>query len=167
VVEIPIRFEQRKFGKSKLDFRQQLLYLQHLRRLYIFKYGMWSQLMQFLMVGGIGTLVNLAVLTFLIGAQVPVRMAVAGAILVSMTSNFVLNRRFSFSFARNGPWTRQYLRFLTASSLAALLNYAVTVSVLWRIPEFPPQLAAMIGIAVGTGVNFLASRYLVFKAAHA
>src|SRR6185295_17131879 len=48
VVEVPIHFEDRRYGKSKLTLRQQLLYLQHLRRLYIFKYGVWSQLLQFL-----------------------------------------------------------------------------------------------------------------------
>jgi len=35
VVEVPIIFENRRFGYSKLTMRQQLLYLQHLRRLYI------------------------------------------------------------------------------------------------------------------------------------
>jgi dolichol-phosphate mannosyltransferase len=163
VVEVPIHFENRKFGKSKLDFRQQLLYLKHLRRLLIFKYGVWSQLAQFLIVGGLGTLVNLLTLTLLIAAHVPLRAAVGSAILVSMTSNFVLNRRFSFGSARQGSWWRQYLRFLAASSIGALLNYAVTLTLLAYIPALPPQLAALIGIAVGTGVNFLASRYLVFN----
>jgi putative flippase GtrA len=39
-----------------------------------------------------------------------------------MTFNFVLNLRFSFSFARSGSWWAQYLRFVTASSFSALLN---------------------------------------------
>ncbi len=164
VEEVPIHFENRKFGKSKLNLKQQLLYLKHLRRLFIFKYGVWSQLAQFLVVGGIGTLVNLLTLTLLIAAHVPLNWAVATAIFVSMSGNFVLNRRFSFSFARRGPWWPQYLRFLMTSSIGALLNYAVTLTVLAYVPGLPPQVAALCGIAVGTGVNFLASRYLVFTA---
>lgn len=39
VVEVPIHFDQRKFGESKLNLKQRLLYLQHLRRLYMFRYG--------------------------------------------------------------------------------------------------------------------------------
>ena len=39
VVEVPIHFEHRRFGESKLTLKQQMLYLQHLRRLYAFKYG--------------------------------------------------------------------------------------------------------------------------------
>ncbi len=37
--EIPIHFTERRFGKSKLSLKEQLRYLQHLRRLYMFKYG--------------------------------------------------------------------------------------------------------------------------------
>src|SRR5579862_2673171 len=165
-VEVPIHFENRRFGESKLTFKQQLLYLQHLRRLYIYKYGLWSQLLQFLVVGGIGTVVNLAVLTGLMAVQVPVRAAVALAIWVSMTSNFVLNRRFSFSFARHGAWWGQYLRFVAVSSVGALVNYALTLLLLNHFAHLPVQVAALVGIAVGTGINFAASRYLVFRTQH-
>ena len=166
VVEVPIHFENRRFGESKLTFRQQLLYLQHLRRLYIYKYGLWSQLLQFLVVGALGTVVNLAALTGLMSARVPVRLAVALAIWISMTSNFLLNRRFSFSFARHGPWWGQYLRFVTASSVGAVVNYALTVLLLNHFAHMAAQLAALFGIAVGTGINFVASRYLVFRTRH-
>jgi len=81
-VEVPIHFEQRKVGRSKLSLRQQLLYLKHLRRLFIFKYGVWSQLAQFLVVGGIDTAVNLAVLTMLLAAGLSAQAAVAAAIVV-------------------------------------------------------------------------------------
>lgn len=166
VVEVPIHFENRRFGRSKLTLRQQLLYLQHLRRLYIYKYGLWSQLTQFLAVGAIGTVVNLAVLTALSAIHVPLRAAVALAIWVAMSSNFVLNRRFAFSFARAGSWWGQYVRFVAASICGALVNYAVTVLLLSHIPGLLPQLAALAGIATGTGINFAASRYVVFRTTH-
>ena len=166
VVEIPIHFENRRFGESKLTLGQQLAYLRHLRRLYIFKYGLWSQLSQFLVVGALGTLVNLAALTALVDVGLAIRWAVGLAIWVAMTFNFVLNRRFSFSFARHGSWALQYVRFVGASSFGALINYALTLLVLRHVPAMPPQLAALIGIAVGTAFNFVATRYLVFRAEH-
>jgi dolichol-phosphate mannosyltransferase len=166
VVEIPIHFEDRRFGVSKLTLKQQLLYLKHLRRLYIFKYGVWSQLLQFLVVGGTGTAGNLLLLTGLLLARTPTRLAVAIAIFGSMCSNFVLNRRFSFSSARTSPWPRQFVRFVVASSAGALINYLATILTLGRFPRLAPQLAALVGIAVGTACNFVASRYLVFKATH-
>jgi dolichol-phosphate mannosyltransferase len=166
VVEVPIEFQNRRFGESKLTFTQQLLYLQHLRRLYIFKYGVWTQLMQFLVVGGIGTVVNLVALTLLLSWGVAVPLAVGLAIFIAMSSNFVLNRRFSFSFARHRSWLSQYVRFVSVSSIAAVVNYCLTLFVLNFMPAWRPQAAALIGIAVATGINFIASRYLVFKARH-
>jgi dolichol-phosphate mannosyltransferase len=166
VVEVPIHFEDRRFGSSKLTFRQQLLYLQHLRRLYIFKFSVWTQLVQFLVVGGLGTFVNLLVLTAFLATGLPLRASVAGAIFVSMCFNFVLNRRFTFSFARRGSWLRQFGRFVAVSSVGAAVNYWLTLVVHDHFPKWRPQIAALIGIAVATGLNFTASRYLVFRATH-
>lgn len=166
VVEVPIHFEDRHFGESKLTMRQQLLYLQHLRRLYIFKYGAWTQLMQFLTVGAMGTIVNLVALTALLAASLPMSGALAAAIFLSMCFNFVLNRRFSFSAARRGSWPRQFVAFIAASSLGALVNYGTVMFLLRRFPGFYPQLAALVGIAAGTLLNFVASRYFVFRLSH-
>ena len=166
VVEIPIHFEDRTHGESKLTLRQQLLYLKHLRRLYIFKFGLWSQLAQFLVVGGLGTLVNLLVLTLLLGVGSSKQAAVAGGIGLSIVFNFILNRRFSFAGARQAPWPRQFARFLAASSAGAVINYLVATALIARFAQLPPQLAAFAGIVVGTGFNFVASRYLVFRASH-
>jgi dolichol-phosphate mannosyltransferase len=166
VVEIPIHFEDRQFGESKLTFKQQLLYIKHLRRLYIFKFGVWTQLTHFLFVGGLGTLVNMLALTALLAAGTPVRWAVAAAILASMCFNFALNRRFSFAGARERAWPRQLAAFIAASSVGALINYGVSIMLLTRIKGLTPQVAALVGIAAGTLFNFMASRYLVFRASH-
>jgi dolichol-phosphate mannosyltransferase len=165
VVEVPIHFEDRRYGSSKLTLTQQLLYLKHLRRLYIFKYGVWSQLTQFLMVGALGTLVNLALLTGLIAAGIQERVSIAIAIFLSMFCNFLLNRRFSFS-VRSGPWARQFLQYAGASSIGALINYAMTVAIMARFTDVAPQMAALFGIAAGTLFNFVSSRYLVFRRSH-
>jgi len=103
IAEVPIHFDNRHFGESKLTLREQLRYLQHLRRLAIYKYGDWSHLAQFLFVGGVGAVVNLGVLTLLLFASFGVNAALAAAIAVSMVSNFALNRRFTFSYARHDP----------------------------------------------------------------
>jgi dolichol-phosphate mannosyltransferase len=166
VVEIPIHFEDRRFGVSKLTLKQQLLYLKHLRRLYSFKHGAWSQLVQFLAVGGVGTAANLLLLTALLAARAPLKLAVAIAIFGSMCINFALNRRFSASMARASAWPRPFVRFVLASSPGALVNYLATILTLARFPGLPPQLAAIAGIAAGAAVNLVASRYLVFKATH-
>jgi dolichol-phosphate mannosyltransferase len=166
VVEVPIHFEDRQLGKSKLTMRQQLLYIKHLRRLYTFKFGTWSQLVQFLTVGGLGTVVNLVLLTLFLHLGVSTRLSVALAIVLSMVFNFVLNRRFSFGETRREGWLRQFIGFMSACSLGALLNYAVTLLLIGKAFGMRPQLAALVGIVAATAFNFIASRYLVFRSSH-
>jgi dolichol-phosphate mannosyltransferase len=166
VVEIPIHFEDRQLGESKLTLKQQLLYLQHLRRLYIFKYGVWSQLSQFLVVGALGTLVNLAILTSALWAGLRMAFSMALAIFCSMCFNFVLSRRFSFSDARHAAWPKQLVSFIAASSVGALVNYGCSLLLLAYLEGIAPQIAALVGIAAGTGFNFVASRYFVFRVSH-
>jgi dolichol-phosphate mannosyltransferase len=164
VVEVPIHFADRRFGVSKLTLRQQLLYLAHLWRLYVFKFGVWTPLVQFLVVGGLGTVVNLLLLTTLAALGVPLRPSVALSILGAMGTNFVLSRRFGFAVTRERPWPRQLASYMAASSPGALVNYLATLLALARFPAWPLQAAALVGIAVGMAFNFTASRYLAFKA---
>lgn len=166
VVEVPIHFEDRQLGQSKLTLRQQLLYIKHLRRLYTFKFGAWSQMVQFLTVGALGTVVNLVLLTLLLRVGLSPNIAVATAIVLSMVFNFVLNRRFSFGQKVAEGWFRQFVGFMAACSFGALMNYAVTMVFMRMFPLLKPQVAALIGIAVATLFNFVASRYLVFRSTH-
>lgn len=166
VVEIPIHFADRQLGQSKLCLKEQLRYIQHIRRLYIHKYGTWSHLVQFLVVGSSGLAVNLVVLTLLLAVGASTELAVALAISLSMVWNFALNRRFSFSYARSGPLLRQFVGFVAACSLGAIINYATTITILWASPGLYPQVAAILGVLAGLLLNFAASRYLVFRARH-
>jgi len=164
VTEIPIHFADRKLGQSKLNLREQLLYLQHLRRLFLFKFGDVAHLSQFLAVGASGTVLNLAVFTVLIYLGFGEHVAVGIAIIVSMFTNFLLNRRFSFSYARHQPILKQLAGFVGACSVGALVNYAVTVGALLLWPNLRPrQIAVLLGIGAGMVFNFGISRYLVFK----
>src|SRR6185503_3963004 len=121
--EIPIHFAQRAKGESKLTLQQQLKYIQHLRRLFIFRYPNWSHFLQFIVVGGCGVVLNLAALTLFLWMAVPLSAAVAAAIAVSMISNFALNRRFSFSYSRSEPMLKQFVGFVLACSVGAAINY--------------------------------------------
>jgi dolichol-phosphate mannosyltransferase len=135
-----------------------------LRRLYIYKYGTWSHLAQFLLVGLSGLVVNVLVLTLLIRMEVSEKLAVALAIVVSMLWNFGLNRRFSFSYARDQSIVRQFLGFVAACSIGAVVNYFITVG-LWNIIPYK-QLSAVCGVIAGTFFNFAASRFLIFRSKH-
>jgi len=163
VGEVPIHFSDREHGESKLTLMQQLLYIQHLRRLYMFKFGTWSHFVQFAAVGLSGVAVNLAVLTLLsfLGAHDSV--ALGGGIVVSVITNFLLNRRFTFSYAREGDIWHQFLGFCAASGIGATTNYAVALYVSLSSPDLPLQISALYGIAAGLIFNFVLNRYLVFR----
>jgi len=163
--EVPIHFAQRQKGESKLTFKEQLRYVQHLRRLLVYRYPMWASILQFLVVGASGVLVNLVALTVFVALKAPMRVAVALAIAISMLSNFALNRRFTFSYARTGGILRQLAGFVGACSLGALLNYYITMLMMTKWPALLPQLASLVGIVAGTAVNFVVCRLWVFKAA--
>jgi dolichol-phosphate mannosyltransferase len=164
VVEVPIHFDMRLHGQSKLSFKEQLRYIKHLRRLYMYKYGTWSHFAQFLVVGLSGLCINLLVLTLLLRFNVDQRPAVAVAILISMLSNFVLNRRFSFSYARGQSILKQLFGFIAACAVGAVVNYFTTINV-WQLTRYK-QFAAIVGVLAGTLFNFAASRFLVFRSKH-
>jgi dolichol-phosphate mannosyltransferase len=166
VGEVPIHFADRVHGESKLTLKQQLLYLQHLRRLYLYRFANAMYLAQFLVVGASGTVVNLAVLSLLSAAGASEPVALAGGIAVSLVTNFLLNRRFTFSYARDGNVWRQFLGFLGASAVGLAVNYAVALGMRASVLTEGPgalQLSAICGIAAGMAFNFIGNRYMVFR----
>ena len=163
VGEIPIQFTDRQYGQSKLSFREQLRYLQHLRRLYIYKFAYASSAMQFACVGLSGVVINLATLSIFIALGASRGVGVIAGIAVSVITNFLFNRRFTFGYSRSEPILRQFIGFVAASAAGAMVNYAVTMIVLARNPGISIQLAAMAGIACGMVLNYLANQFFVFR----
>lgn len=169
VAEVPIAFADRIHGQSKLSLREQLKYLKHLRRLYLFRFSNAMYLAQFLVVGLSGVVVNLAVLTLLLALGLPDAVCLAGAIGVSVVSNFLLNRRFTFSYARDRNILHQFLGFLAVSSVGIVVNYTTAMALHATVLHASPyglHLASLAGIACGLIFNFLGSRYVIFRKTH-
>ncbi len=165
-VEVPIHFTDRQLGTSKLTLKQQLLYLQHLRRLYMYKFATGLEMLHFAVVGASGVLVNLLVLTLLTRAGVQVNLAVALSIAVSIVSNFVLNRRLTFWYARDRNVWKQFAGFVAACAFGAVVNYFCTLYVAKQFSGLPLQVASLAGVLVGLGFNFLSNRFVVFRKRH-
>jgi dolichol-phosphate mannosyltransferase len=167
VGEVPIAFTDRVHGESKLSFKEQLRYIQHLRRLYLHRFGEAMALAQFLVVGVSGVVVNLAVLSLVQALGGRAVLAIAAGIAVSLVTNFILNRRYSFSYASGRNVWRQFAGFLAASAVGMAVNYAVAMylqgGVLDPQGAFTLQLAALGGIVAGMAFNFLGNRYIVFR----
>lgn len=166
VGEVPIRFTDRVRGQSKLTFSEQLKYLQHVRRLYIHKFGASMELLQFLAVGASGVAVNLSILTIASFLGAPDWGALAAGIGVSVITNFLLNRQFTFGHARQRNAWNQFGGFVGASALGMVVNYTVAWQVhglLQGAGSRSLQLSALAGVVAGTAFNFLGNRYVVFR----
>jgi dolichol-phosphate mannosyltransferase len=167
VGEIPINFVNRVHGESKLTLVEQLKFIKHLRRLYLHQFGEAMHFAQFLVVGLSGVFVNLFVLTLWQHFGAPAAAAIAAGIVVSVISNFLLNRRFSFSYARDRNWRSQLTGFVIASAIGAGVNFSVALYIQSRVlgPNVAHSLqwAALVGVGAGMAFNFIANRYLVFR----
>ena len=165
--EIPIYFQDRQHGESKLSFAEQMRYIQHLRRLWIYKYPTWSHILQFGVVGSSGVFVNLIVLTILELAGLSVSTALAGGIAMSVVSNFVLNRRFTFSYARAGSILIQFLKYVGACSIGMVVQFVTSKYIHGLLVDdqvpLATQISALCGIAAGMVFNFIMSRFFVFR----
>jgi dolichol-phosphate mannosyltransferase len=123
-------------------------------------------LAQFVAVGLSGAIVNLAVLTGLHLLGAPEKISLAGGIAVSVITNFLLNRRFTFSYARGGNVWRQFAAFVGTASIGMVVNYAIALYLRANVlvGGFASlQLAALAGIIGGTFFNFVGNRYVVFR----
>ncbi|MEH6647579.1 glycosyltransferase family 2 protein [Sulfitobacter sp.] len=166
VAEIPIHFSDRIHGESKLTLTEQLKYLKHVRRLYLHSFSNAMHLLQFLVVGASGVVVNLSVLSLLLLLNLPDTICLAGGIAVSVVTNFLLNRRFTFSYARDRSIGKQFLGFISVSSFGIVVNYLVAMSASksgLADLTYGLHLSALAGISCGMFFNYIGNRYVVFR----
>jgi dolichol-phosphate mannosyltransferase len=121
VEEVPITFADRKAGKSKLGASVTLKYIDHCIRLYEHKKPWLARYIKFALVGGIGTLINLAIFwTSIEVFYVNEILALILAFVVADTNNFIWNRWWTFR--SKGKIHFQYPQFLLVSANGLMLN---------------------------------------------
>jgi dolichol-phosphate mannosyltransferase len=155
--------------------------LRHLKRLADHRFGNASQLLQFCLVGASGMVVDLTCYalfqllfsqTWLARVRAPLggeslALAVAGAlaIAVALTWNFSLNRRLTFSYARNGSLVRQFVAYVLSNALGIALSFSLRLVLPGHFGFFHRHklAAALVGIVTATGISFSMSRWVVFR----
>jgi dolichol-phosphate mannosyltransferase len=124
VVEVPITFADRKAGKSKLGASVYLKYLDHCTRLYEHRKPWLARYIKFALIGGIGTIINLAILWTAVELfLVHYLWAAVMAFVVADTNNFVWNRWWTFR--SKGKVHVQYSQFLLVSLDGLMLNLII------------------------------------------
>lgn len=120
---------------------------------------------RFVVVGGVGFLVDAAVLMLLVNVNGwnPFYARLL-SFAVAVTATWLLNRRYTFARRRRHRTHAEYSRYVLAQSLGAALNYAVFAACLvgsQRLRELP-VLALAVGSIVAMGFNFWVMQWLVF-----
>jgi putative flippase GtrA len=145
------------FLQGKINFLRQLY------KTLLKKVSEWNPIILFLFVGFIGFCVNMAVLTFALWEGVDYRIAIISGIVASTVLLFVLDRHFVFSHASHRAVTPQLIGFLIVCFLGGVLNYLVSIFLLFLFPGLMVQLAELVGIIVGATFNYFCLCYMVFK----
>ncbi|SRR5581483_6422702 len=177
VQEVPYTFTNRRDGTSKLDSSVMLDYIRAVWKLY--RYGkslrekerrasvrFFSKAGRFYTVGASGLLVNFIV-SFLFQAIVPelwyLYTTIIG-ILFSMTSNFMLNKVWTFEdrdFAAKKTLF-QYGMFMGFSSLGALIQLGVVYALIENYSVSYP-IALILAVMSASIGNFLLNKKWTFK----
>jgi putative flippase GtrA len=120
----------------------------------------WFQLAKFCTVGASGYVVNLAVFSALVYADVYYLLSAVCSFLVAVTNNYTWNRLWTFR-NRRGHLVYQGLRFLLVSAVALGANLAFLAAlVALGLPKVPAQ---AIAIALVTPWNFVANKLWSFR----
>jgi len=120
----------------------------------------WLQLAKFSAVGASGYVVNLAVYAALLHAGVHFRVAAVVSFVVSATSNYLLNRAWTFRDQR-GHFGYQGMRFLVVSAIALAANQVwLTVFVAAGAGKIVAQ---AISIVLVMPLNFVGNKLWSFR----
>lgn len=160
--ELPYTFRQRQHGESKLDAQAVWSYLMLLAEKWIGRV-VPIRFVLFCLVGGLGLVVHLAALwLFLNVALAAFAYAQAGATLVAMTSNFLINNELTFRDRRlrGGRLFIGLLSFYAVCSIGAVANVGVATMVYERDTVW--WLAGAAGALIGAVWNYAASSALTW-----
>ncbi len=165
--EIPIVFHDRRRGKSKLGLGEQIRYLRHLSRLYDFKYPSAAEFLRFCLVGFSGLIVDmLAVVALRELSGLDTRACAVVGFLAAVTSNYFLNRYWTFRFARGVPLFSSYFKFVAVCSIGLVARLLVMHALIefflldrggWYV------LTNFIGILTATVINFAGAKFLALS----
>jgi dolichol-phosphate mannosyltransferase len=122
--------------------------------------GNWQQLGKFLVVGGIGYAINLAVYAALIHVGMHYLAAAVCSFLVAVTSNYMLNRHWTFRTQR-GHVGVQGMRFLVVSLVSLAANLGVLE--LLVTAGTSKVLGQAIAIVLVTPFNFVGNKLWSFR----
>lgn len=128
------------------------------------------QILLFAISGVLGFVVDAGIVQFLVrelGAN-PYGARVV-SFLAAATTTWSFNRTYTFAGHGGGSRRRQLVRYLIAMAFGFALNYGAYVAcvLLWPLVRQWPAIGVAAGSAAGALINFLSSKYWIFRPARA
>lgn len=165
VEEVPIGFRDRARGSSKMGLRQQLDFLRHLYRLYLYRYGGPMRLLCFGFVGASGFVIDVAFYLGLQWAGVEHRLARILSFWPAVSWNWLLNRHLTFRERAPEAHARQWTKFVVASLVGLTVNVGSYTLLTSFVGVFDRRrmLTLLIGVGLGGFVNFLLATLYVYR----
>ncbi len=127
----------------------------------------FERIVRFGIVGASGVVVNQGLLMVLHGhSGWPLPLASAVAIEVSILTNFALNSRWTWNVDLGGSfrrWMWKALQYHAATVLSAFAGNGTVLLALVYLFDVDYRLANLLGIVVGSALNFAAGEFWVFR----
>ncbi|MGL4368708.1 MAG: glycosyltransferase [Spirochaetota bacterium] len=174
IMEVPITFQDRLYGESKLSAKEQLNYIKHLARLFEFKYRTLSEFIKFCFVGATGAVIDLTFVYLsyrslrhadLFSRDVCYGVSRVVGFAFAVTSNFFLNRAITFAKVTHRHLLKQYFSFVATCIFGFAVNWSVSMGLFQFVHFFNHYylLSALVGIFCGTLINFTGSKFVTFR----
>jgi dolichol-phosphate mannosyltransferase len=162
VAEIPYHFRNREAGESKIGARVIAEYAEMIAEKTIGRY-VPVRLLKFLMVGGLGVFVHLAILRLLLGAGLEFMGAQTGAVITAIAFNFFLNNSFTYADRKlkGAAVFTGLLSFYAISAIGAVANIGIGTWVAGQHQQW--WVAGIAGVVVGAIWNFAMSAAITWR----
>jgi putative flippase GtrA len=124
-----------------------------------------SQFLRFGISGGIGFLVDVAVLYLAMAAGANFYLGRGISFLCAVFATWQINRNFAFRASGSLSLWQEWWRYLLAMLGGGVVNYLSSAVAVALLP--PSPLAPMLGVAIGSiagmTINFVSSKLFVFR----
>ncbi|NYF33018.1 glycosyltransferase family 2 protein [Sphingopyxis sp. JAI108] len=162
VAEIPYQFRSREAGESKIGARVIAEYAELIADKTIGRF-VPVRLIKFLMVGGLGVFVHLAVLRAVLGTGSAFVAAQTAAVMTAIAFNFFLNNSFTYADRKLKGWRLLggLASFYAISALGAVANIGIGTWMAGQDERW--WVAGVAGVVVGAIWNFAMSSALTWR----
>jgi dolichol-phosphate mannosyltransferase len=165
IMEVPISFMDREVGASKMNFKQQLKYIRHLSRLYLYRFGGVAEFIHFGLVGASGFVIDVVFYYLFQGLGLGHQLSRGLSFWPAVSWNWLINRTTTFGGRQRRPKARQWLEFVGLSLLGFSINWGTYVALTSNFAFFDHyrMLALVIGVVGASIFNFTMSTSIVYS----